>query len=676
LIPFLAKHLKKDGVAFKLDPQLAMQPGVEYEGVIQEWIDEAHCAILLISQEFLSSRFINEKELPRIKERFANGEISIIPILVGNVDWEEEQLGWISKLQMLPGKPDPLINYTSDPIKWDKVKVDILTAIRHRLRDLRTPIPPRGVLPRPDKGFQAEADRKKRLRSGMYKTIGLICVLVAAIAAAAILYRLCPTPHPPLAVVTRSLGFSNYWQPQTHPDSRAVYRIRPLPDGRTVEILADFKPGLRELREGEAIVYFTQEAEKAGDVTTFQLTDLSMEIEAPPDIEVRFFLKDSSWKSGYWDFLMEKTPQPQQVSLNTETTAPSGKSPDFDANRAIALGWQFLSKTRAGQVSFKLRNVQVKLRPTNLLPTVKRWPHEQFVQQCGVDMPRIFGHHDFGRIIESGAHEGVSTNLPGLKERLDYLASKRAGLVRISLFRDLTDGLRLDQSQQIVGLDPSVYADIDAILAETARHPGMRLLPVLFEADFAAGWKRLIVNETERRYFCSRILQALFKKYAAFPQIYGIEVLGDPQKVSQMAGEKATREFVSEILKVIREVRPSWKAMIGYSSRASMDHFKFGGFDACTLNYDANNQRYEFIKVRRDQMTYPPSEIPVILIAQLPSPADRDSDAARMTFASYAIQDAFDYGYAGVILSTFEGGDGRVGFKGKEADDFAAWMSR
>ena len=136
LIPWLQKALKKKKVEFWCDPSLKKLPGVKYREEIRNEINRAQFALLLLSQDFLISDFICEYELPWIKEEVENNEMSIIPILVGPIDWEEEEeLKWLSDRQILPGKPTPLIKYTNDMAKWKNVKVDILGAIRNRIRD-------------------------------------------------------------------------------------------------------------------------------------------------------------------------------------------------------------------------------------------------------------------------------------------------------------------------------------------------------------------------------------------------------------------------------------------------------------------------------------------------------------------------------------------------------------
>ena len=142
LIPWLAQQLKKNGVEIWYDHALKQMPGAEYKKLIKSEIDQADMAILLISQDFVTSDFIKEYELPRIRERVDRGELSLIPILVGPA--LDEDLDWLADRQMLPGKPAPLIDYTDNNAKWQAVRLDILKAIRDRAREIadRRPLEP------------------------------------------------------------------------------------------------------------------------------------------------------------------------------------------------------------------------------------------------------------------------------------------------------------------------------------------------------------------------------------------------------------------------------------------------------------------------------------------------------------------------------------------------------
>lgn len=138
LIPWLAHSLRRDNVELWFDHALRKLPGEEYRNRLDRQIATAHMAILLISQDFANSDFIHDFELPRIRKRADQAELLVIPILVGPVDLLAEQhLDWIRERQMLPGKPTPLITYTRSEADFQEVRVEILQAIRNRVRQLR-----------------------------------------------------------------------------------------------------------------------------------------------------------------------------------------------------------------------------------------------------------------------------------------------------------------------------------------------------------------------------------------------------------------------------------------------------------------------------------------------------------------------------------------------------------
>ena len=139
LIPWLARSLRKDNVETWYDRQ-GLQAGDEFRRRIEEEIDTAHLALLMISQGFLTSEFIEEVELPRITARAAQGELAVIPILVEPCEWQE--IEFISSLQMLPGKPTPLIDYIESDREWAHVRFEILQGIKSRIDMIGTAEPP------------------------------------------------------------------------------------------------------------------------------------------------------------------------------------------------------------------------------------------------------------------------------------------------------------------------------------------------------------------------------------------------------------------------------------------------------------------------------------------------------------------------------------------------------
>ncbi len=130
-VPWLEEALDDEAI-FWYDPELRHEPG-EWRARIEAEIDRADAAILLISQNFMKSRFIRDVELPRIQERAQTNQMTVIPIMVGPVIWEDLP-SFITDRQVLPGdKPTPLSQFTLSLPDFEQVRVDILRAIRQRL---------------------------------------------------------------------------------------------------------------------------------------------------------------------------------------------------------------------------------------------------------------------------------------------------------------------------------------------------------------------------------------------------------------------------------------------------------------------------------------------------------------------------------------------------------------
>lgn len=134
IVPWLAKSLKRKNIEFWFDRK-GLEIGDKFKEVIEKQIAKANFVLLLISQDFMNSDFIRQVELPLIRKRVENNEISVIPILVGPVIWEEEEdTSWLFARQMLPGSPTPLVEYKGDQSKWQNVRIEILDAIKRRIR--------------------------------------------------------------------------------------------------------------------------------------------------------------------------------------------------------------------------------------------------------------------------------------------------------------------------------------------------------------------------------------------------------------------------------------------------------------------------------------------------------------------------------------------------------------
>jgi hypothetical protein len=109
---FISYSHKDEAWKERLQTQLAV---LEMEGLLSVWEDRqialgdswypeietalntADVAILLISADFLTSRFIRGEEIPRLLERREKEGIRVIPLILKPCPWKK--VGWLSAMQ-------------------------------------------------------------------------------------------------------------------------------------------------------------------------------------------------------------------------------------------------------------------------------------------------------------------------------------------------------------------------------------------------------------------------------------------------------------------------------------------------------------------------------------------------------------------------------------------------
>jgi photosystem II stability/assembly factor-like uncharacterized protein len=138
LIPFLKDSLRRHNVAFWFDKEL--RPGDEFRRFIESQIDQSQIALLIVSQSFLNSDFIEIREMPRIAERARLGKMIVVPVLVEPCDWSEYP--FLADRQMVPSSP--LIDYTESEPQWAKVRFQILDGLKAQLKRIRETPQPHG----------------------------------------------------------------------------------------------------------------------------------------------------------------------------------------------------------------------------------------------------------------------------------------------------------------------------------------------------------------------------------------------------------------------------------------------------------------------------------------------------------------------------------------------------
>jgi tetratricopeptide (TPR) repeat protein len=142
LIPWLEKQLKSTAEIWT-DHALKVLPGESYNKLITEKILDADIALLLISQDFVSSEYIMGKELPLIKQQYDDEKIKIIPLLITNVSTEgKEKISWIFDLQTYPNDTKPLISFLKDAAAWSDVRIEILNGLNNKINSIKKQVNP------------------------------------------------------------------------------------------------------------------------------------------------------------------------------------------------------------------------------------------------------------------------------------------------------------------------------------------------------------------------------------------------------------------------------------------------------------------------------------------------------------------------------------------------------
>lgn len=104
-----------------------IEAGEEWFLSILNAMEDCHLAILLISSDFIASRFIQEEELTRLFSRRIEEGLRVIPIIVRSCMWKQEPT--IKDLAVLPRDGIPIINYSKETGARDLVWTEIAEVI-------------------------------------------------------------------------------------------------------------------------------------------------------------------------------------------------------------------------------------------------------------------------------------------------------------------------------------------------------------------------------------------------------------------------------------------------------------------------------------------------------------------------------------------------------------------
>ena len=102
---------------------------------IQSAMRNCQMAILLISQSFLNSEFIQREEVPILLQKRKREGMRVIPIIVRPCMWQEDPV--LSTIQALPREGRPVIRFPVANGRRDEIWVEIALSIGRRARALQ-----------------------------------------------------------------------------------------------------------------------------------------------------------------------------------------------------------------------------------------------------------------------------------------------------------------------------------------------------------------------------------------------------------------------------------------------------------------------------------------------------------------------------------------------------------
>jgi hypothetical protein len=96
-----------------------IEPGADWHEEIEKAMLECDMALLLVSPDFLASRFVQEKELVDLLKRRTETGLRVVPIIVRPCLWTSEPA--ISGLQALPKDGKAVISFAKESGERDEV---------------------------------------------------------------------------------------------------------------------------------------------------------------------------------------------------------------------------------------------------------------------------------------------------------------------------------------------------------------------------------------------------------------------------------------------------------------------------------------------------------------------------------------------------------------------------
>ena len=104
-----------------------LEAGDDWHASIDDAMDQCDLALLLVSPDYLKSRFIQEEEQPRLLKRRAEMRVRVLPIIVRPCNWQSEPV--LKDLQVMPRDGKAIITFSKSTGARDQAWVDVAAVI-------------------------------------------------------------------------------------------------------------------------------------------------------------------------------------------------------------------------------------------------------------------------------------------------------------------------------------------------------------------------------------------------------------------------------------------------------------------------------------------------------------------------------------------------------------------
>jgi serine/threonine protein kinase len=105
-----------------------IRPGESWREKLDEALEKADVALLLISSDFLASAFLQDVEVPKLFARREEGSVTVIPVLLRSCLWQAHP--WLGALEPLPTSQQSVASFEGDG--RDRVMTEVAAEIARR----------------------------------------------------------------------------------------------------------------------------------------------------------------------------------------------------------------------------------------------------------------------------------------------------------------------------------------------------------------------------------------------------------------------------------------------------------------------------------------------------------------------------------------------------------------